>query len=131
MTDTSGTEKTTIIRWILENYFREISVFVNCWKHRTTYEVLKEILLSLQAPVHGREPTGELIKELEKTVKKKKIIVCLDELDRLKDFDRLILISTFYHALMKLATRIKNSLALVEVEFPAYRADELNDIIDD
>src|SRR3990170_5473085 len=84
---TSGTGKTTIVKWILENYFEGMSAYVNCWKQRTTHEVLMEILLSLQIPVHGREPTGELTKTLEKAVQKKKIIVCLDEVDRLKDFD--------------------------------------------
>ena len=44
---TSGTGKTTIIKWILENYFKEVSAYINCWKHRTTHEVLTEILLSL------------------------------------------------------------------------------------
>ena len=58
----SGTGKTTIAKWILENYSKEISAYVNCWKYRTTHEVLKEILLGLQIPVHGREPTGELTK---------------------------------------------------------------------
>ena len=79
---TSGTGKTTIAKWILENYFKEISAYVNCWKYRTTHEVLKEILLAQQVPVHGREPTGELTKSLEKIVKKKKVIACLDEVDR-------------------------------------------------
>jgi len=138
---TSGTGKTTIAKWILENYFKEISAYVNCWKHRTTHEALTEILLNLQVPVHGRESTGELIKTLERVVKKKKIIVCLDEVDKLKDFDMLyllarnncglILISTFYHALINLANRIRNSLALKEIEFPTYSADELYDIIKD
>jgi cell division control protein 6 len=136
---TSGTGKTTITKWILENYFKEISAYVNCWKYRTTHEVLKEILLDLQVPVHGREPTGELTKSLEKIVKKRKVIVCLDEVDRLGDFDLLhllarsgyglILISTRYHALANLTTRIRSSLALIEIEFPPYKTDELYDII--
>lgn len=138
---TSGTGKTSVAKWVLESYFKEISAYVNCWKHRTTFEVLKEILLNLQVPVHGREPTGELVKKLEKIIVKKKIIVCLDEVDRLKDFDilyvlardncGLILISTFSHALMKLANRIRSSLALTEIEFPTYKMDEIYDIIKD
>jgi cell division control protein 6 len=138
---TSGTGKTTIAKWILENYFKEISAYVNCWKYRTTHEVLKEILLVLQIPVHGREPTGELIKSLEKIVKKRKIVVCLDEVDRLDDFDLLyllarsgyglILISTRCHALVGLTSRIRSSLALTEIEFPPYKTDELYDIIRD
>jgi cell division control protein 6 len=138
---TSGTGKTTIVKWILENYFKEISAYVNCWKYRTTHEVLKEILLELQIPVHGREPTGELTKSLEKIVKKKKVIVCLDEVDRLDDFDLLyllarsgcglILISTRCHVLASLTSRIRSSLALTEIEFPPYKTDELYDIIRD
>jgi orc1/cdc6 family replication initiation protein len=138
---TSGTGKTAIIKWILENYFKEISAYVNCWKYRTTHEVLKEILLELQIPVHGREPTGELTKALERILKKRKIIVCLDEVDRLDDFDLLyllarsgcglILISTRCHILASLTTRIRSSLALTEIEFPPYKTDELYDIIRD
>jgi len=67
---TSGTGKTTVAKWVLENYFKEISAYVNCWKHRTTFEVLKEILLNLQVPVHGREPTAELTKKLKNRWKK-------------------------------------------------------------
>jgi cell division control protein 6 len=138
---TSGTGKTTITKWILENYFKEISAYVNCWKYRTTHEVLKEILLELQIPVHGREPTGDLTKSVEKLVKKRKIIVCLDEVDRLDDFDLLyllarsscglILISTRCHALASLTNRIRGSLALTEIEFPLYKTDELYDIVRD
>lgn len=138
---TSGTGKTTIAKWILENYFKEISAYVNCWKYRTTHEVLKEILLALQIPVHGREPTGELTKCLEKILKKRKTIVCLDEVDRLDDFDLLyllarsgcglILISTRCHVLAGLTSRIRSGLALTEIEFPPYKTDELYDIIHD
>jgi cell division control protein 6 len=98
-------------------------------------------LLELQIPVHGREPTSELTKALEKVLKKRKIIVCLDEVDRLDDFDLLyllarsscglILISTRCHVLANLTTRIRSSLALTEIEFPPYKTDELYDIIRD
>lgn len=135
----SGTGKTTIMKWILENYFKDTSVYVNCWKNRTNYEVLKEVLLTLQVPIHGREPTADLIKKLEKRAKKRRIIVCLDEVDRLKNIDTLyilargncglILISTAYHSLLHLTTRIRRSLSLSEIEFPAYRAEEIHDIL--
>lgn len=137
----SGTGKTTVIKWILENYFKDISAYVNCWKSRTNYEVLKEILLTLQIPIHGREPTSELIKKLERRSKKKRLIICLDEVDRLKNIDLLyvfargncglILISTSYHSLLNLTTRIRRSLSLSEIEFPAYRAKEISDILNE
>lgn len=137
----SGTGKTTVIKWILENYFEGISAYINCWKNRTNYEVLKEILLSLQLPVHGREPTSELIKKLEKRTLSRRIIVCLDEVDRLKDIDLLyilargncglILVSTSYHSLLCLTSRIRRSLSLSEIEFPAYNASEILDILNE
>jgi len=65
----------------------------------------------------------------------------LDEVDQLNDFNvlyilsrngcGLILASTHYHALINLPSRIKSSLALTEIEFPAYEADELYDILKD
>jgi len=129
----SGTGKTTLAKWILESYFKEISAYVNCWKYKSTHEVLKEILLSFQIPVHGRESTGEFIKHIENLLRTKKIIVCLDEVDQLNDFDvlydlarnfcGLILASTHYHALIELPSRIKSSSALTEIEFPAYKGD--------
>jgi len=137
----SGTGKTTTGRWVLESYFKHISVYVNCWKYKTTHEVLKEILLSFQVPVHGREPTGELIKKLEKLLEKRRIIVFLDEVDRLRDFDvlyilarnncGLVLASTRFYALMNLPTRIRSSLALTEIEFPKYTWKELFKILKD
>ncbi len=137
----SGTGKTTLAKWVLESYFKEISAYVNCWKYKSTHEVLKEILLNFQIPIHGREPTGDLVKQLENLVKKKKVIVCLDEVDHLENFDvlyvlsrnnvGLILASTRYHALLDLPSRIKSSLALTEIEFPPYRPEELFDILKD
>jgi orc1/cdc6 family replication initiation protein len=138
----SGTGKTTLAKWVLESYFKEISAYVNCWKYKSTHEVLKEILLNFQIPIHGREPTADLIKSLENLMKKKRlIIVCLDEVDQLENFDvlyvlsrsgcGLVLASTHYHALIDLPMRIKSSLALTEIEFPAYKPEELFDILKD
>ncbi len=139
LTGTSGSGKTAIAKHVLKSHFKDNSAYINCWKHRTTHEVLTEILLSLQIPVHGREPTGDLAKTLEKLVQKKKVIVCLDEVDKLNDFDvlyllarngcGLVLVSTRCHSLSNLNYRIKNSLALTEIEFPPYGVDELYDIM--
>ena len=137
----TGTGKTVLTRWILKEYFQTRSAYINCWKCRTTYEVLKQILLSFGIPVHGREPRSDMIRRLESLLEKRKIIICLDEVDQLKDSDilyilarggyGLILISNDYYALMHLDSRIRSSLALTEIEFPAYRPDELFDILKD
>ena len=74
-------------------------------------------------------------------MRKRKLLVCLDEVDQLKEYNilytllrngiGLILISNHYHALMRLDSRITSSLALTEVNFPAYTRDEIYDIIKD
>jgi len=137
----SGTGKTLLAKWILETHFIEISVYVSCWDYRHTHEVLREILVRLGKPIHGREPTGDLVKLLQKVLEKRKIIVCLDEVDQLKEFNvlytllrngcGLILISNHYHALMHLDGRISSSLALTEINFPLYTKDEIYDIAKD
>jgi cell division control protein 6 len=40
-----------------------------------------------------------------------------------------VFISTSYHSLLTLTTRIRCSLSLTEIEFPAYTADEIFDIL--
>jgi len=81
----SGTGKTIVARWILESYFSDRSIYVNCGKYRSTHDVLKEILLGFGMVVHGREKTSDLIKKFEKIFKKEKVIVCLDEVDQFKE----------------------------------------------
>jgi len=137
----TGTGKTSVAKRILETHFKDISSYTNCWKYRSTHEVLKEILLAFEIPVHGREPTGELTGILEKVARKKRIIVFLDEVDQLKDFGVLytltrngcgvVLASIHCHALMNLHSRIKSSLAITEIELPRYTPDELFDILKD
>ena len=39
----TGTGKTIVARWILESYFGDRSGYINCWKYRSTHDVLKEI----------------------------------------------------------------------------------------
>lgn len=138
----TGTGKTITAKWILENHFHNKFVYINCWKYRRTHQILKEILLSFEIPVHGREPTSELIKTLDLFLQRKgKLIFCLDEVDQLKDFDILyilarrecclILISNDHKALTNVDPRIKSRLALTEIEFPAYKPKEIFDILKD
>lgn len=136
-----GTGKTLLTRWMLETYIKGRSAYVSCWEYRYTHEVLREILVQLEKPAHGREPTGDLIKLLKAILEKRKIVVCLDEGDQLKDFDLLytllrngcglILISNSSHVLMNLDSRIKSSLALTEIHFPPYTKNEILDVIKD
>jgi len=137
----TGTGKTIVAKWILKSYFGDRSIYINCWKYRSTHDVLKEILLGLGMVIHGWEKTSELIKRFEKVLKKKKVIVCLDEVDQLKESNvlyilarnacGLVLISNHIYSLMSLDSRIKSSLGLTELRFPDYKPEEIYDILKD
>jgi len=137
-----GTGKTVLTKWILENHFQEISAYVNCFRFRTTKEIMKEILFKFGCIAKETEESSSLFKKLEQVAKKKRIIVCLDEIDQIKTGDKdevlynltyvgcgLILISNrlptqFYN----LDQRVRDRLNLRDVEFPEYKVGELVDI---
>ncbi len=135
----SGTGKTTTVRSILNNHFRDLSVYVNCWNNKTTHKIMEEILKQMGVIIHGWESTNVLIKIFEKA--KRKVIVCFDESDHLKDKDLLytfarsgcpvILISNHSYSPHKLDGRIKSSLHLQEIEFRTYQPEEVRDILKD
>ena len=137
----TGTGKTSVAKWILETHFQGQSAYVNCWKYRTAHDVLSEVLFTFQSPVLGRESTSDLASKLDRIVRRKPLIVCLDEVDRLNDADLLyalsrggvglVLASTHYHTLVSLPSRIKSSLSITEVVFPQYSAGELVSILRD
>lgn len=134
---TTGVGKTTVMRWILNEQFDGSSVYINCWQCRSEHKILGEILHKLGFVVHGRESNNELIKKLERC--KRKPVVCLDEVDQLKEpavlytLARkeigLILISNHSFMSWDLDARVKSSLLLNEIEFKQYTHQELSDIL--
>lgn len=134
-----GTGKTSVCRWILKEHFPKHSVYVNCWNKRTTHKIMEEILLQMGQMVHGRESASDLIKKFEKLGRK--IVVCLDESDQMKEPDILyvlpriscsvVLISNQTFPLSALDSRIKSGLLLHEVEFKAYSVDDIMKILKD
>ena len=137
-----GTGKTCLIKWILENYFEEIAAYVNCFRFRTTREILKEVLFKFGYIAKESEQNSDLFKKLEEITKKKRIIICLDEVDQIKESDKdevlynlvdlrvgLILISNRLPTqLYTLDPRTRDRLNLHDIEFPEYKLNELIDI---
>jgi len=134
-----GVGKTIVTKWVLKEHFPKDSVYVNCWSNRTSHKVMEDVLRQLGFLIHGRESTNELIKKFEKS--KKKIIVCLDEFDHLKDTDilydlarsssGLVLISNQSYSLAEIDARIKSRLFLEETEFKPYNREEILEILKD
>jgi len=140
----TGTGKTAMCRYV----FRELSkytgmakpIYVNCWKNPTAHSILCELVASLRQFVHRREPVKELLLRFEAELKEGRIvIVALDEIDQLRDqrilYDLLrngcglVCIANDEKALMNLDPRIRSSLQLEEIAFPAYKDWELFDIL--
>jgi len=131
-----GVGKTSVVRKILAEHIPD-SVYVNCWTKRTAHKIMEEILTQSGFLIHGRESTTDLIRKFERS--KKKMLVCLDECDQIKDPGilyvlarnscGLVLISNSSSSLSDIDYRIKSSLFIDEVEFKPYTKDEIVSII--
>ncbi len=143
----TGTGKTSLVRWLFKELESHTSnakmIYINCWKSQTTHAVLFEIVSKMSRFTNPRRQTKELFGDVANLVKTsgKKIILALDEADKLENFDvlydfsregyGLVLISNSEEALSKIDPRIRSSLAIETIEFPRYSANELFDILDD
>lgn len=142
-----GTGKTSLVNWIFGELEQHTSsaktIYINCWKNQTTHAILFQIVASLSKFVNPRRQTKELFTDIENLAKArgKKIIIALDEADKLEspdvlyDLSRagfgLILISNNEYALAGMDPRIRSSLAVEPLEFARYSPRELADILDD
>lgn len=138
-----GTGKTLIATWILKELESHSSMaktaYVNCWRRTTTHACLTEILRQLDVFTNYKQSTAELLQMVEKESKKKQLVICLDEFDMLESKEilynlsrlgiGLILIANDPYALVDVDPRIKSSLNAESIEFPAYKPDEIFDIL--
>lgn len=134
-----GVGKTTVCRWLTENLSKK-SVYINCWSKRTSHKIWVEIFSQLGLiGWNDRESTSELVKRFEKSGKK--VIVCLDEADQLKETEILyvlarnscgvILISNTTSFLSSIDERVRGSLFLADIEFKPYSKEEILEILQD
>lgn len=129
----SGSGKTITVRHVLKKHFDKNHVYINCWRKRTSHKVMDSLLRKLGFMVHGRESTSDLVKKLEES--KRDFVVCLDEVDQLKDSNvlydlarhskGLVLISNTPYSDFQLDQRIKNRLFLHDVEFAPYQNKDI------
>lgn len=132
-----GVGKTVVCKSVLVEGFSKKSVFVNCWSKRTSHKIWQDILLQMGYTVHSRESTSDLVKEFERAGKR--IVVCLDEADQLRDTDVLyvlarnscgvILIANTSSFLSNIDDRVRGSLFVAEVEFRPYTKEEVLQIL--
>lgn len=135
----TGTGKTTIIKSVLKQFDKK-SVYINCWTNRTSHKIMQEILKQIGYVIHGRESTTDLVNKFE-TSPKRNIIICLDEVDQLKNFDIfyvfaknsccLVLISNNAFNSSHFDSRVKSRLHFHEIKFEPYEYDHILSILQD
>lgn len=134
-----GTGKTLSAKHVLKKHFDKNSIFISCWRNRTSHKIMYALLRKLGFLVHGRESTSELVKRLEES--EKRSLVCLDEVDQLKDSNvlydlsrnskGLVLISNLPYSEFRLDQRVKSRLFLHDIEFLPYQKDDVFTILKD
>lgn len=118
------------------------TVYVNCWKHTSSFKILLESCNQVGYKFTHNKKTDELFDSIAKIVNNKKSIVFVfDEIDKAEDYDFLymilegiyrksvILITNHREWLSNLDERIKSRLTPDVVEFKPYNLSEVKDII--
>jgi cell division control protein 6 len=147
-----GSGKTATTKYVfreLEEYSERVeTIYLNCWDFKTAHAILSEITINLGFLAQRRGwAKDEIIKCLVEGLNKikKSLIVCLDEVDQLKDQEvlydllrinqyvknpvGLVFISNNPFVFSKAEPRIRSSLNIDEIRFKAYSFEEMVDIL--
>ncbi len=149
----TGSGKTASVKKALEGEKDIILIEINCATHNTFSSITKKTIEGLkgeeykEAGKNRGNLTNDLIKVL-KTKRKKKVVILLDEIDKLVDNNdrnhadvliplienskfNLIIISNKHEALNNLDIRIKSRLQTEKILVPRYNALEITEILKD
>lgn len=140
-----GIGKTVATKHVLKQLEEETEeikpIYINCWKKDTSYKVALEICNQINYKWVQNRKTDELLEVIAKIVNKKATVICLDEIDKLKDLSILyFLIEDIYKKTILLITnekswyneldnRLKSRLNLDLLEFKPYNLEETKEII--
>jgi len=118
-----------------------LAFYINCWKHNTSHKILLEICRLINYKFTVDKSTDELMNDVKKILNRKSLVFCLDEVDKLENYDTiyfiledlykktLILITNERSWLDELDKRIRSRLYAELLEFRAYNYEEALDII--
>jgi len=118
-----------------------LSLYINCWKHNTSYKIVLELCNLIGYKFTVDKSTDELMGDIKPILNRKAIVICFDEVDKLDNFDilyfiledlykkTLILITNERQWLDELDKRIRSRLYAELLEFRSYNYQETYDIL--
>ena len=137
---TPGIGKTVAVKHVFQELEEEaediIPIFINCWKHNTTYKVIVEICHQMNYMFTQNKKTDELFKIVREALNKKSVVLAFDEIDKCEDFDFLymmleelyrktiFLITNYPEWASSLDQRIRSRLMPELLEFKKYSQSE-------
>ncbi len=143
-----GIGKTSCVKFVfreLEDKTDDIKpVFVNCWKKQTTNQVLADVAKQIGTIGAQFKNNEELWEKIGKSLSRfKGVAIALDEIDAAKEYDflyqiaenvprfTLIMITNEKDFLASMDARIRSRLVVEEVQFPAYKKQEVAGILEE
>lgn len=141
-----GIGKTAAMKWVFRDLEEEtddvIPIYLNCWRFNTSYKIVIELCNELGYKFTQNKNTSELMNVLKGLCNKKKgIVFCFDEVDKLEDYDFLyllieeiyrksiLLVTNYKSWLLDLDERIKSRLTAEMLEFKQYAKEEIRGIL--
>ena len=140
-----GVGKTVALKKVLEELEEEtdeiMPLYINCWKHNTTYKIVLEICDLMDFKFVQNKKTEELFRWIKQALNKKSVVFVFDEVDKLEDLDFLymileeiyrktiILITNYRNWVVDIEDRVKSRLLPEVIEFKPYTLDETKGIL--
>ena len=142
-----GTGKTSLANDIAKELREETyglkTCYVNCWIDHSEFRALYSIVQQVNSPllIHRKgTPTDELVDRWERTVRKDRVLVIMDEVDQLKEKETLyvlvkpkvglIFIADTEAALYDVSMRTRSRLGTLKlIKFKAYSSKDLLSIL--
>lgn len=140
-----GIGKTLAIKHILrelENTTDDIfPLYVNCWKKDSSYKILMDICDQIGYKWTHNKRTDELMKVVSNLLNKKASAICLDEVDKVREFDviyslcedlnkkAIIIIANDKELVANLDPRLRSRLMAEHLEFKPYNFEETRGIL--
>ena len=133
---TPGTGKTSLVKHVFKSLDSKVlRSYINCALYQTTYSILKEI--TPRAKFIFCRSNYELLKELMREIKQRRLVVCFDNFEKLKEKDlikkflllgiTLVLITDEEENLLLLPEDVRTNSA--RIKFEPYSLEQTFDIL--